>query len=207
MVAFTLLAVAATALLVRAERTGAASRLWAKPLASAGFIAVAVVGEAAETPYGRWVLVALVLSAVGDVALLSRSTPAFVGGLGSFLLAHLAYVAAFVVRDVEAVPTVAAAVLLVVPALLVGRWLLPSVPAPLRAPVVAYIVVISAMVSAAVGTVAQELSGLIILGAVAFYVSDLFVARDRFVAPGFGNRLWGLPLYYAAQLAFAWSVS
>ena len=39
--------------------------------------------------------------------------------------------------------------------------------------------------------------------AVAFYLSDVSVARDRFVAPGFGNRIWGLPLYYAAQLLFA----
>ena len=44
------------------------------------------------------------------------------------------------------------------------------------------------------------------LAAVAFFCSDLSVARDRFVAPGFANRAWGLPLYYAAQLAFAWSV-
>ena len=41
--------------------------------------------------------------------------------------------------------------------------------------------------------------------AVAFYLSDVSVARDRFVAPGFGNRIWGLPLYYAAQLLFALS--
>ena len=26
---------------------------------------------------------------------------------------------------------------------------------------------------------------------------------DRFTGAGFGNRLWGLPLYYAAQLVFA----
>ena len=29
------------------------------------------------------------------------------------------------------------------------------------------------------------------------------MARDRFVAPGFDNRLWGLPLYYGAQIWFA----
>jgi hypothetical protein len=37
----------------------------------------------------------------------------------------------------------------------------------------------------------------------AFYLSDLAVARDRFVARAFVNRLWGLPLYYAAQILFA----
>jgi len=32
------------------------------------------------------------------------------------------------------------------------------------------------------------------------------VVRDRFVSTGFVNRLWGLPLYYAAQLIIAWSI-
>ena len=40
-----------------------------------------------------------------------------------------------------------------------------------------------------------------------FYLSDLAVARDRFVSPGFANALWGLPLYYVAQLLFAYSAS
>jgi hypothetical protein len=44
------------------------------------------------------------------------------------------------------------------------------------------------------------------IGAVGFYLSDLSVARDRFVVSEFVNRLWGLPLYYAAQVAMAWSV-
>ena len=41
------------------------------------------------------------------------------------------------------------------------------------------------------------------LGAGLFLVSDLFVARQRFVAPGFVNRLFGLPLYYVGQLLLA----
>ena len=36
-----------------------------------------------------------------------------------------------------------------------------------------------------------------------FWMSDISVARARFKSAGFGNRLWGLPLYYAAQLVFA----
>jgi hypothetical protein len=32
------------------------------------------------------------------------------------------------------------------------------------------------------------------------------VARQRFVSEGFGNRLLGLPLYYAGQFLLAWSV-
>jgi hypothetical protein len=29
------------------------------------------------------------------------------------------------------------------------------------------------------------------------------VARNRFVAPGVVNRMWGLPLYYLAQVLLA----
>ena len=42
--------------------------------------------------------------------------------------------------------------------------------------------------------------------AVAFFLSDLTVARDRFVAREAVNRLVGLPLYYTGQFAIAWSV-
>ena len=43
-------------------------------------------------------------------------------------------------------------------------------------------------------------------GALAFAVSDVAVALDRWMGAVFPHRLWGLPLYYAAQLSFAWSV-
>jgi len=43
-------------------------------------------------------------------------------------------------------------------------------------------------------------------GAVLFAVSDLAVARERFVRAAFTNQLWGLPLYYAAQVVIASTV-
>ena len=48
---------------------------------------------------------------------------------------------------------------------------------------------------------------MLLLGAVLFLLSDLSVARDRFVAPGFVNRLWGLPFYYGGQVLLAASVA
>ena len=73
----------------------------------------------------------------------------------------------------------------------------------MRLPVVAYVIVITAMVAAAVGTALRTEAWLLLVGAAAFYLSDLSVARDRFVASGFGNRLWGLPLYFFAQMLLA----
>ncbi len=42
--------------------------------------------------------------------------------------------------------------------------------------------------------------------ALSFYVSDVFVARDRFLKEEFINRLVGLPMYYAGQFLLAFSV-
>ncbi|MDP7453893.1 MAG: lysoplasmalogenase family protein, partial [Arenicellales bacterium] len=67
--------------------------------------------------------------------------------------------------------------------------------------------VITCMVICAAGAVANAATPMILLGALMFYVSDLAVARDRFVATGFGNRVWGLPLYYGGQLVLASSIA
>jgi hypothetical protein len=37
--------------------------------------------------------------------------------------------------------------------------------------------------------------------------SDVAVARDRFVVRSLANSLWGLPLYFVAQLLLAWTVT
>ena len=47
---------------------------------------------------------------------------------------------------------------------------------------------------------------LFLTGAVLFFVSDLAVARDRFIARTFANKAWGLPLYFSGQLLIAWSL-
>lgn len=73
----------------------------------------------------------------------------------------------------------------------------------MRVPVVAYVLVITTMVALAAGAASEHRSWALLVGAVAFYLSDLSVARDRFVAPGFANRVWGLPLYFFAQLLLA----
>ncbi|TFG38533.1 MAG: hypothetical protein E4H39_00070 [Syntrophobacterales bacterium] len=47
---------------------------------------------------------------------------------------------------------------------------------------------------------------MIFVGALCFYFSDIFVARDRFFRKEFLNRLIGLPLYYLGQFLLAFSV-
>ena len=204
--AFTVVGAASVALLVWADAHGSWLRRVAKPAASACFVAAGLSAGAADSSYGKWVLTALILSAIGDVALLGKSSSAFLAGLGSFLLGHVGYTIAFGVRGLDALWTLAAVVALLAPVAVVIRWLWPHVPAEMKGPVGAYMVVISAMVAASVGTVGWDADLRIVIAAVAFYLSDLAVARDRFVAPGPQNRLWGLPLYYGAQFLFAWTV-
>jgi uncharacterized membrane protein YhhN len=192
------------ALLLVAERRGArGAALVTKLVASAAFVAAGVMTLPLASTFGRSLLAGLVLSAIGDGLLALKSDKSFMAGLASFLLAHVAYGAAFVARGVSIFALEGAALPLLVVGAGVLLWLLPHVPAKLRAPVIAYAVAITAMVALAVGTVAAGGTRWLLVGAVAFYVSDLSVARDRFVSPGFSNRAWGLPLYYAAQIVFA----
>ncbi len=204
-VAFALVTVAGViGFLIAEARDWRLGRWLTKPLASTGFVGAAIVAGAEHKPFGQWILGALVFSWLGDVLLIPHST--FLFGLGAFLIGHLLFAAAFLQRGVSPNASAIAAIVAALLALPVGRWLLPHVDRKMRTPVIAYMTAISVMVSLAVGSHAHAAAPIALGGAIAFYLSDLSVARDRFVAPGFVNRLWGLPLYYAAQLAFAWSV-
>src|SRR5262245_27901520 len=160
---------AAMALFLVGERAhGAALRWIGKPLASAGFVALALSRGATDSAYGRWVLAALVLSWLGDVLLIPSGKAAFMGGLGSFLLGHLAFAAAFVARGISAPAAAVAGAASVVPAILIARWLLPHVEPKMRGPVIAYMIAISAMVSLAVATTVAAPAPLLLAGAIAF---------------------------------------
>ena len=178
-----------------------------KPLASAGFIALAVSVGALESTHGRIMLAALALSFVGDACLLVRgSRHMFLAGLGAFLLAHLVFTAAFLLLEPNWLYAGLTMVAMIVTAGAAARWLEPHlVGSSLRTPVQLYIAVVTCMVAIAAGAVAGLGHPLMIAGALGFYFSDLAVAREAFVSSSFRNKLWGLPLYYAAQLCLAWT--
>jgi uncharacterized membrane protein YhhN len=193
--------------LLGAESVGSVRGKWAtKPLASLAFIATALAAGALDSPWGRAVLVALVLGAVGDVLLIPKSRKVFLAGILAFLASHIAYAVGFAQLGQRWAATAVAAAILVALALTLGRWLASKAPAELKPAVVAYLVVISIMVAFAAGAFGAGAPGLVLGAAIAFYLSDLAVAMNRFVSPSFKHRAWGLPLYYGAQLVFAWSV-
>jgi uncharacterized membrane protein YhhN len=177
-----------------------------KTAASLLFLVLAVYDGWPMTTAGWCIFAGLVFSAAGDVFLLRRERTYFLSGLVAFLVAHLLYSAAFLQNDIDLpVIGVTAAVTLAV-SVQVLRWLWPHVPAAMRGPVVAYILAIGAMVVLAAGSTGAGGDPILLAGAVAFFLSDLAVARDRFVRHAIINRMWGLPTYYVAQVLFALSV-
>lgn len=190
-----LLTAAAAAVHLWADARGwRVARALGKGLASAGFLLLAALRLEPDR-HGVLVLAGLVLSAGGDLLLLGRARRVFLAGVGAFLAAHLAYAAAFAPRSRPSLLVVA---LLAAAAGFTVHRLWPRLGA-LRVPVVAYTGAISVMLLLALGVPDWRVR----LGAALFYASDLAVARDRFVAPGFRNHLVGIPLYYAGQLLLA----
>jgi uncharacterized membrane protein YhhN len=166
--------------------------------ASACFLALGLAGGPHDR-FGLAVLVALALSLVGDALLLSARKALFLAGVGAFLLAHVAYVVAFAPASR---PSPLALLAIVAATAGVVRWLWPHA-GDLRLAVLLYAATIAAMLWLALGVD----RGAIRAGAALFWLSDLTVARDRFVRDSFANRLVGLPLYYAGQLLLAGAIA
>jgi uncharacterized membrane protein YhhN len=200
--------IAATARRAAAPVSRLAPGVWFRSLSPPPDSSPSPSRRALETPYGQAVLAALVLCWAGDVFLIRKGAGAFfLVGLVSFLLGHVGFAVAFVLCGPDPIWMAAAALLALPPALIVLRWLHPHLSARMRAPVVAYVVVMSLVVVTAAGAAAATGRGAIALGAGCFYLSDLHVARDRFDSRSFWNKSSGLPLYYAAQLILATTVS
>lgn len=179
----------------------------AKIIASTALIATVIAAGALASRYGVVILVGLFLSWFGDAFLIGESERWFLFGLVSFLLAHVAYITAFVGVGVDRNWTLAATAPVIVIAVLVLLWLTPLVPGGLAWPVRIYTAVISLMVITAFGTLGAGATPFIVAGACLFYLSDLSVAATRFADPLFPTYVLGLPLYYAGQLCLALSVS
>jgi uncharacterized membrane protein YhhN len=197
--------VALVGLLVAEFRGSVVGRWIAKPIASTGFVLAAWAGGALETQYGRWVFGALVLGWIGDVLLIPKNSMSFLAGLGAFLVGHLAFALAFAIRGIDPFLMGAAMLVLLGPAFGALRWLGPHVPEEMAVAVRAYVAVITLMVGAAAGGLMKPGGAFVLAGALMFFFSDLAVARERFIENTPVNKLWGLPLYYGAQLLLAWT--
>lgn len=209
-VIFLLAPVLLAVLLVFEKRESLGGKLTVKPVLSCLFVLTALMVSAHFTFYAVVVVIGLVLCLVGDVCLAFPQRAMFRVGLVAFLLGHVAYIVAFVwAAQPNGWLWITALAALPVSSLVYYR--LQPFLGGMKAPVMAYIVVITLMVIAAGGVFGdQQLSFLgrflALNGAFSFYLSDIFVARQRFVQPSFSNRLIGLPLYYLGQFQIAYTV-
>ena len=193
------------------KRESTRGLLLTKPFLSLLFIAAALTGSGSDPTYFGLVLAGLICCLAGDICLIFFfSRPLFLAGLVSFLAGHLLYAVAFFLKAPPGAVTWIVGACFVAVSVAVFAWLRPHLGKMLL-PVVAYMVIITAMVIGAASLLKDENAAspgcyLAFAGAVLFYVSDIFVARHRFVAKAYVNRLVGLPLYYAAQFLIAFSI-
>jgi uncharacterized membrane protein YhhN len=181
-----------------------------KPLTTLLIIGFAWPRGANATKQRNLVRLGLILSLAGDVFLLWPKE-GFLPGLVAFLLAHLAYIAAFCVPvRLAAKPWVFVAYALVAAVILSALW--PGVPGALRVPVVAYVVCLATMAAQALvwwrrsaGMHADEapLARAAALGGVLFMLSDSLLAINKFAVPLPLSSLWILLSYWLAQWCIA----
>lgn len=142
-----------------------------------------------------WFVVALVLSLLGDVFLM-LPTDAFVAGLSSFLLAHVAYIVGLNLESDGnwwwAIPV--AFVVGVLGTRLV-RGIRRSGHPEMVGPVVAYVLTIAVMVASALASG----NAVAAVGAVLFMISDSLIGESRFVQPRGWQPVAIMVTYHLAQ--------
>ena len=181
-----------------------------KALLSLLFILAVLVQPHPIPRYFCLLLVGLILCMGGDVFLALPQGKMFLFGLVSFLLGQLFYILAFFSVAGTSTWTWIGLLTVFVMSTWIYSWLRPHLGS-MNIPVLSYVIIISIMVSGAwtvLGDLDLTRSGriMVFIGALSFYFSDVFVARDRFIGQQFLNRLLGLPLYYAGQFLLAFSV-
>jgi uncharacterized membrane protein YhhN len=181
-----------------------------KPAASLVFIALSFLLEPRAPDLALWLRVGLVLSAVGDVALLDRGRKGLAIGMGAFLLGHVAYCVGLAPR----VPLSLVTLIVTALALAAGGWVFWTIRehlGPLYVPAALYTVAVAATCATTVSAWAatpREVGAILFgLGGFLFFVSDVSVAWLRFLKAPFVHRVWGLPCYYAGQVLIATSIA
>jgi len=196
--------------LISAERTGRPARIliFKTPLSLLFIVAWSLQSPHNEL-FSNLILSALVCCCAGDILLAFGSPRTFLFGLFAFLLGHVMFAAAFYVAGTIGPWMGVGVIIVVVVSGTIWRWLEPHL-GTMTVPVLAYLVIISTMICGAGAIIGNshipDLTRIAVFsGAVLFYLSDIAVARQRFVISDPMNRVVGLPLYYGAQFVLAFS--
>lgn len=154
-----------------------------------------------------WFGVGILFSLLGDVLLMISLDRMFLFGLVAFLLAHIAYAIGF------NIPLPVFSAWSLVFAFMVGlggtriiRRILEAIGNNrMRRPVIAYSLVISLMLLSAMMKLTDVTwdagsAALVSLGAFLFYLSDIVLAWNKFVAPIQNGRIYNIGLYHLGQI-------
>jgi alkylglycerol monooxygenase len=178
-----------------------------KPLATLLIIGIALSNWISQKRnYALWITAGLVFSLVGDILLMWLER-FFVAGLGAFLLAHIAYLAAFM-GGVKFPASWTAWIIYLAIGVGVFFVLDARLPAGLKAPVAVYAFALATMAAQAMGRYLWLRTGAALLaavGALFFMVSDGLLATDRFRAAIPYAAVVVLVPYYIAQMLIALS--
>lgn len=186
---------------------------WLEVIAKPGVMIVLFIGLFTSTGLSGsliWFGIGILLSLAGDVFLMISLDRLFLAGLVVFLLAHIAYVIGF------NLPLPALTAWGVILAILIGfggarviRRILSEAMAKgqsrMRIPIVVYSLVISLMLLSATMKLADltwdaGASLLVSLGAFLFYLSDIILAWNKFVAPMQYGRIYNIAAYHLGQI-------
>lgn len=185
-------------------------RLPIKTLLSSLFILTALLQPHPMLRYYHLMLAGLIFCLAGDILLALPQDKMFLWGLIAFLLGHVFYICAFFNITHTGPWTWMGTLIILTVSIVIYFWLRPHLKA-MKITVLCYCMVITVMLVGAWSIFAD--SGLnwrgrmmVLSGALFFYISDIFVARNRFLKQEFFNRLIGLPLYYAGQFLLAFSI-
>jgi len=157
-----------------------------------------------------WFGLGIILSLAGDVLLMLSLDRFFLFGLVAFLLAHLAYVIGFNIPLPEfSLWGIVFAVMVSLGGARVIRRIVDALPsrgqARMRMPIIVYSTVISIMLLSAMIKLMDltwdaNAALLVSSGAFLFYISDIILAWNKFVAPIQHGRIYNIAAYHLGQI-------
>jgi uncharacterized membrane protein YhhN len=158
-----------------------------------------------------WFGIGLLFSLIGDLALMSSSQRMFLVGLVAFLLTHVFYLVGFKEELLSFTPWSTILILFIyVNGVRLLRRIVSAMQAngqgALSIPVIAYGLVISLMLYAAMATMydpSWKTSAAVFVsaGAFLFWISDLILAWNKFVSPIKNGRIFNNVTYHVGQIS------